>query len=241
MRRFWSNATAVPRDGISVVAGDRDELFVVLLDANPLRLPGGAPLAVPHRALAEAIAREWAAANATLMPDDLPLTRLAGAAIERIAPDPDGSRRRLLAYGKTDLLCYRAETPVELADLQHANWQPWLDWAATAHAARLHPTSGIIAIDQPDDARAALAKFLANQDQWTLAGLATMVPALGSLILGLAVIAGALSPAGAHTIAILDETWQERQWGADAGTLARRRGVARDVASAAEFVTLTRT
>ncbi|MDD2877005.1 MAG: ATPase [Acidiphilium sp.] len=230
MRRFWTHATIATQDGG----------YAVLLDGKPVRLPGGTPLAVAHRPLAEAIAREWAAANAVVVPDDLPLTRLAGAAIERIAPDPAALRQNLLAYGGADLLCYRAETPAELAALQYAHWQPWLDWAARCFDARLIPTHGIVAVIQPETVLDALSRALAPQDNWALAGLGVAVPALGSLVLGLATISGALTPPDAHALAILDETWQERQWGIDAEAQARRTAVARDIASAVEFVTLTR-
>ncbi|MGC9268779.1 ATP12 family chaperone protein [Acidiphilium sp.] len=230
MRRFWTDVTID-----AVEAG-----FAIRLDGKPVRLPGGAPLAVPHQALASAIAGEWRAANATIIPDDLPLTQLAGAAIEQIAPDPDALRRNLLAYGSTDLLCYRAETPAALAALQHEKWQPWLDWANNRLGARLVTTRGIIAVTQSDAALRCLAGALASQDEWALAGLGVAVPALGSLVLGLATIAGAMTPETAHDLARLDEIWQEATWGADAEAQARRNGIARDIASAAMFVTLTR-
>ena len=44
---------------------------------------------------------------------DTPLTRLAGTALERIAPDPAPTVDAIARYGETDLLCYRAETPPE--------------------------------------------------------------------------------------------------------------------------------
>jgi chaperone required for assembly of F1-ATPase len=230
MRRFWTEVTVA-----SVETG-----FGIHLDGKPVRLPGGAPLAVPHHALAHAIAGEWRAANATVIPDDLPLTRLAGAAIDHVAPDPEALRRNLLAYGRTDLLCYRAETPEALAAHQHAQWQPWLDWAATRYGARLIATHGIIALTQPEPAMQALANALAEQDAWALAGLGVAVPALGSLILGLATTTGALDPGTAHGLARLDQAWQEQRWGIDQEAALRREDVARDIASAVEFVTLTR-
>ncbi|MCW8307483.1 ATPase [Acidiphilium sp. PA] len=230
MRRFWIEVS---------VAADAAG-YGVYLDGKPVRLPGGAALAVAHRPLAAAIAGEWRAANATVIPDDLPLTRLAGAAIERVAPDPGALRRNLLAYGETDLLCYRADAPAGLAARQHDEWQPWLDWAAAHYGARLMVTHGIIAVTQPAATMQALADALAAQDNWALAGLGVAVPALGSLVLGLAAVSGAIDAAAAHALARLDESWQEQSWGIDAEAALRRDAVARDIASAVEFVTLTR-
>lgn len=230
MKRFWHSAACVV-----VVDG-----FGISLDGKPLRLPGGAPLAVPSRPLAEAIAAEWSVAGHGIAADDLPLTRLAGAAIERIAPDPEPVRGNLLAYGRTDLLCYRAEAPDDLASLQHQAWQPWLDWAAESFGARLATTTGMIAVHQSDAAIVALARVLVAENCWALAGLGVIVPALGSLVLGLATLRGALAPEAAYGLATLDETWQERKWGTDPEALARRRAVGAEIASGVRFVTLAR-
>ena len=45
---------------------------------------------------------------------DTPLTRLAGTAQQRIAPDPAPTIDAIARYAESDLLCYRAETPEEL-------------------------------------------------------------------------------------------------------------------------------
>ncbi|HEU4704511.1 MAG TPA: ATP12 family protein, partial [Sphingomicrobium sp.] len=58
MKRFWSSAEAVADEGG----------WGVRLDERPLRTPGRVPLAVPTRALAEAIAGEWAGAAETVDP-----------------------------------------------------------------------------------------------------------------------------------------------------------------------------
>src|SRR3954447_22408392 len=119
MKRFWDTAATVPEPGG----------FRVLLDGKPVRLPGGTPLTVEAPALAEAIAAEWAAAGGQkggeMSPADIPLTRLAGPAQERIAPDPDPTVEGLAKYGETDLLCYRAADR-RLAAIQATEWQPLL-------------------------------------------------------------------------------------------------------------------
>ena len=99
-----------------------------------MRLPSGSPLMVASARLARAIAEEWQAAGGGKGSEmsfiDTPLTRLAGTALERIAPDPAPTIDAIARYGETDLLCYRAETPPALVQRQHQQWQPWLDWAA---------------------------------------------------------------------------------------------------------------
>ncbi len=232
MKRFWHHAFVVENDGG----------FSINLDAKPMRLPGGPELRLPRRTLAEAVAAEWQRAGGahggTFTLEDVPLTRLAGTAQHRIAPDPAPTAEALARYGETDLLCYRAEHPEALVVRQHHAWQPWLDWAARQFGARLVTTTSINHVAQPAGALASLKHAVTDFDAFQLAGLGILVPAYGSLVLGLAVAHGAASAADAHLISVVDELFQESLWCEDAESVARRAHVARDIATAGHFMAL---
>lgn len=235
MQRFWSRAEAG-----EVEPGAR----CVLLDGRPMRLPSGARLAVPSRRLAEALAAEWQAAGGEkgreFSLEELPLTRLVGTAIDRIAPDPALAVATVARYGETDLLCYRADFPPKLAERQAASWQPLLDWAALALDAPLAVTSGVVAVAQPPDALAALARAVAAHEPVALSALGQIVQSTGSLVLGLAVSHGRIGPDEAHALAVLDETFQEEEWGEDAEAAARRAAIRADILRAAELLALAK-
>lgn len=234
MLRFWDTAAATPTEGG----------FAVLLDGKPMRIPGGKPLTIAAPALAEAVAAEWqeagGAKGGAMSMDDVPLTRLAGTAQDRIAPDPAPVAAALAQYAESDLLCYRAETPVALVVRQVHAWQPWLDWAAQRYGARLEPTTGIIHRAQDPAALDAIRQAMAGQTVPTLAALGIAVPLLGSAVLGLALAEGALDAATAHELASLDELFQMESWGEDAESTARRQRIAEDVALAERFIQLSR-
>ena len=101
----------------------------ILLDGRPVKTPGRQALALPSEALAEAVADEWNAQGERIDPRAMPLTGLANAALDRIAPDQAAFARGLAAYGESDLLCYRAEAPSLLVSRQAAHWDPILAWA----------------------------------------------------------------------------------------------------------------
>ncbi len=229
MRRFWSHANAA-RDG---------EGYHILLDGKPMRLPGGAVLRVGQAALAEAIAAEWQAAAENVAAAALPLTQLAATAQTRVAADPAASVAALLRYGEADLLCYRATHPPALVARQAAAWQPWLDWAARVLDAPLAVTAGVMPIAQPPAALHALERALAARTIAELTGLGVAVPALGSLVLGLALAAGALDAATASELAALEEITQAQSWGEDGEAAARRAAIAGEIAQAARFMELS--
>ncbi len=235
MKRFWRQASAVQRDGA----------WHIFLDGKPTRLPGGAPLSVRSAALAEALAAEWqnaagGQAGAELSWNDLPLTQLAGTARHRIEPDPLPTVSALVRYAESDLLCYRAAHPPALVMRQHQSWQPWLDWAAERYGARLLITDSVRPVRQPPEALAALGDAVGQFDAWVLTGLGVLVPAYGSLVLGLAVADGALGADAAYGLSILDDAFQQSKWGMDSEAEARQMRVARDVSEAARFIALVK-
>ena len=233
MKRFWNEATVQPVDSGWGIA----------LDGRPLRLPGGTALHLPSRPLAEAVAAEWHRAGGTkgqeMSLEEVPLTRLVGTAVDRIAPDPAPSAAAIAEYGESDLLCYRAEDR-RLAALQAENWQPLLDWAALQHDAPLTVTKGITHVSQPPDSLRALHAAVVAHSPFGLSALGILVPALGSLVLGLALSARRIDAAEAHRLAILDETYQEAFWGADSEALARRSRIGEEIALAARLLDLSR-
>ncbi|MBU8539819.1 ATP12 family chaperone protein [Falsiroseomonas tokyonensis] len=232
MKRFWDEARTAEAEGG----------FAILLDGKPLRLPGGGTLRLPGLRLAEAVAAEWQQAGGTkggeMRPEEVPLTRLVGTAEERIAAARDGTVTALARYGETELLCYRADHG-KLAARQAELWDPWLAWAARSLDAPLRATSGIMPVSQPPHALAALRRAVERHSVLGLAALGVAVPALGSLVLGLAVTGGHLDPAEAHRLSTLEEVHQEALWGADPENLAKRAAAAADVALAARLVQLS--
>jgi chaperone required for assembly of F1-ATPase len=231
MKRFWDRAApAAEADG-----------HAVLLDGRPVRLPGGTPLRVASAPLAEALAAEWDAAGgakgAEIRWDDLGLTRLVGTAIERIAPDPAPTVAALAAYAETDLLCYRAED-IRLAERQAREWQPLLDWAAKALAAPLRVTTGLMPVAQPEPSVQAIRDALATHPPLMLAAIGAAVPALGSVVLGLALAGRRLDAAEASRLAALDDAFQAELWGEDAEAAARRALIRAEVALAARLMAL---
>ncbi len=230
IKRFYQQASAAP------VAGG----YGVELDGRPVRTPGKALLMVPREALAEALAAEWAAQEKVVKPESMALTGLACTAIDRMTPRRDEMVGEVADYGRTDALCYRVDRPPELVARQEATWQPLLDWAVQALDAPLATTTGILLVDQPESALAALGRAVAVHDDLELAALASAVKASGSLVIALALSHGRIDPQTAFEAAELHESHQIERWGGDPEAERRRASVRVDLDAAGLFLTLLR-
>ena len=210
----------------------------ILLDGRPVKTPSRRALALPNARLAEAVADEWDAQGDAIDPRSMPLTGLANAALDRIAPDPFAFARGLAAYGESDLVCYRVEGPAPLAARPAALWDPILAWAQQRYDIVLELTSAIVHMPQPEQSVERLGAAVAARDPFELAGLSPLVTLSGSLLIALALAEGEIGLEPAWAAASLDERWQAEQWGEDeqeAVALAARR---RDFEAAARFLAL---
>ncbi len=230
MKRFFDKAASLPLD-----SG-----YGVALDGRPVRTPAKAALVVPSRALADAIAGEWNAQGVKIDPRSMPLTGLANAAIDRIAPDPAGFARGLADYGESDLLAYRADYPADLVARQNALWNPIIDWAQDRFDIVVAVTSGIIHRPQPEATVQRLRAAVLAHPPFELAGLQPLVTISGSLLIALALVEGAISLDEAWNAGQLDELWQEEQWGVDELAVQSRADKRRDFDIGARFLELLR-
>lgn len=208
------------------------------LDDKPVRTPAGASLLLPTRALAEAIAEEWRAQETKIDPSSMPMLQLANSAIDRVAGNVEAIVDQLAAYGETDLVCHWAPDPPELVARQRQHWQPLLDWAALELDAPLRPVEGIVARPQPKTALEALRVAVAAQPPFRLAALYLLTTVTGSLVIGLAALAGRIDPEAAWQAAQLDELFQAERWGEDEEAAARRTAEKADLMAATRFLGL---
>lgn len=225
MKRFWTDVT---------VDADR----AIRLDDRPVRTPGRAPLALPTPALAQAIAAEWRGVGETLDPRAMPLTGLANAAIDRVAPDPHAFAASLATYAESDLLYYRAESPAELIAREAAAWDPLLAWARDRYDVHFETVHGIMHRPQPEATLARLTDAVASRTAFSLVALQPIVTIAGTLVGALALAEKAVDADTLWTAAIVDEAWQAELWGEDAEAVQTRATRRRDFDAAVRFLTL---
>jgi len=231
MKRIYKAVTVTPAE---------DGGFAVLLDGRPLCSPGQRPMTLPSRPAAAAVAAEWDAQADSIDARTMPMTGFAATVVDRVTPQRGFVVDEIAAYGGSDLLCYLADEPADLAARQEASWQPLRTWAEATFGCRLVPTAGVMPTAQPPAALAALRRAVEDVGDWELAALHTVTTVTGSRVLGLAVLHGRLDAEAAYAASEIDEAWQVEHWGIDREAELRRRGRRKDVAEAAKFVELLR-
>ncbi|OAN66933.1 ATP12 family chaperone protein [Sphingomonas sp. TDK1] len=224
MKRFWKT--------VAIVDGG------IELDGRPVRTPARTALALPTPQLAEAVAEEWRGVGEELDPRAMPLTGLANAAIDQIAPNPAPFAADLARYGESDLLCYRAELPEPLVERQAEQWDPLLDWARARYDVHFETTAGIMHRPQPAATIARLNEVVAALDPFRLAALNPLVTISGSLVAALALLEGAADRDTVWRAVQLDEDWQAEQWGEDELATRAREARRADFEAGARFLAL---
>jgi len=208
----------------------------VRLDGRPVTTPRRRPLILPTPALAELVAAEWAAQGETVAPDGMRVNRLATTAIDLMPERRTGAIEQVVEYVETDLLCYRAAFPAELAAAQARHWDPPLDWLAHTHGIRLEVTAAMTPVGQPDAAVRGVAGVVAGLGDWPLVGLHALTTTTGSVVLALMVHARALSAAAAGDAALVDDRFERARWGEEADAQAREQRLLADVDAAERFL-----
>lgn len=203
MKRFYKDVAVEAADG-----GWR-----VVLDERPIKTAQGHPQAVPSRALAEAMAQEWAAQGEEIDAAAFPLRDLADYAIDIAAADPAAEAAAILRYAETDTLCYRADPDEPLYPRQMELWEPPLQAAETRHGVKFERVSGILHRPQPPETLAKLDALLAAQDPFTLAALKTLASLAASLVVALAALEEGADAESLWAVANCEEDWQAEQWG----------------------------
>lgn len=226
-KRFYKDVSVAPMEGG----------YAVHLDGKPVRTPAKALLLLPTEAAAELVAQEFAAQGENIDPATMPVYRLVNTAIDGVAADPQAVLEDVLRFASSDLLCYRAGDPERLVANQAEAWDPVIDWARASLGARLFLAEGVMHVEQPREAIAAIGVHLAQRaEPLRLSALHLMTTLMGSALLALAVDFGEIDAETAWKAAHVDEDWQIEHWGEDAEAMARRAARKRDMMGAVRLL-----
>ena len=214
-KRFYQTAS------VAEVTG-QPATFRILLDGRAVRTPAKHELAVPSRALAEAIAAEWQRQGDTINAPGMRLTRMVNTARDGVTGREDEVRADIAAYAGSDLVCYLAAGPVDLVARQTNGWGPLHRWLADELGVRLRLARGVMHVAQDAALIERVTAALGHCDALALTALHVITTLTGSAGLALACARRHLDVEQAWTLAHIDEDYQIERWGQDYEAKDRR-------------------
>ena len=203
--RFWKAA------GVSEAEGG----FAVGLDGRGVKTPQGRALVLPTKAVAERVAAEWDAVGEHVNYEDMPLTRLGFAAVDRMNDVVEETVAEVLRYAETDLVCYPSEYPAALIAREDEAWLPLIAWAKDELGLEFHQNRTLIHQKQPAETPVKLRAIVEEATAYERAGLMSAIPLFGSVVLALAVWRGRLTGEMAFAASRIGEAFQAETWGRD--------------------------
>jgi chaperone required for assembly of F1-ATPase len=212
----------------------------IALDGRKVKTPLKAPLVMPTRALAEAVAEEWRAQEKVIHPGIMPLTRYANTAIDRATSERANIIAEMVSYANSDLVCYRAEAPSDLVALQAASWDPAIAWAKQKFGHMPMFTTGVVHQAQSPEFLAAVKARIETLNAHDLTGLYNLATLTGSVLISLMLLEGALTDEQGWKATHVDEDFQISTWGEDWEAAKRRAGRLVDYSACLQFLTLSR-
>ncbi len=227
-KRFYKSVSLEPASGA----------YRLLLDGRTVKTPLKRALTMPTEALATEVMKEWERQEEHIDPGAMLLTKLCNTALDRVGEDRTRIVNEIVDYANADLLCYRAERPVELVARQSKNWDPVLDWAADHLGARFSVTAGIVHQTQSEACLSAFRQFVDGLDDFVVAGFHNAMTMTGSAVLAAAAQRRHLAGDEIWSLAHLDEDWQIEQWGADEEEAERRARRRKEFLAMLEYLAL---
>jgi chaperone required for assembly of F1-ATPase len=210
----------------------------IALDGRNVKTPLRAPLVLPTRSLADAVATEWDAQVDVINPHAMPLTKLANTAIDRAPTEKSKITSEILEFAGSDMVCYRAERPAGLVLRQTTHWDPIIAWAKADLKVDFATVSTITHRRQPSAALQTLEVHIKSLDPFSFVAVHNLSTLTGSALLAAMAAAGKIPADSAWLAANVDEDWQIETWGEDDEASARRAGRFKEFSACVAFVNL---
>lgn len=192
---------------------DAEGGYQITVDNKKVKTPAGKLLILPSKALAMAVSVEWNSQRETIKPESMHMTSLSNTVIDN--PKTKSHKQQMshiLEFLSSDTICFSANEPEELVNLQRKEWQPLIDWFVMNYHVSIKPSNGLF-MSVPDDVIQKLQAHLSPLNAWSLTGIEFAVETLKSFILTMALIDNHLSVEKAVALSRLEVEFQISRWG----------------------------
>ena len=216
MKKFWKKVS------IKKISSNS---FQIMLDERILQTPLKRELVLPNLNLTQEIVKEWDQHSKNINTESMIFYSLISTSLDKIIDNKNLYINDILDYVDTDLLCYRAENPKELVELQKNKWDPIILLIEKYIQTRVRVFQGVLPKKQHSTVHVRLNNLINQFDIFEISALHRLTNITGSIFLSLCVLKKDISKNEVFELSFLDELWQAENWGFDEETSQKRKEI----------------
>ena len=199
--------------------------FQIMLDERILQTPLKRELVLPNLNLTQEIVKEWDQDSKNINTETMIFYGLMSTSLDKIIDNRNLYINDILDYIDTDLICYRAENPKELVELQKNKWDPIILIIEKYIGTKIQVFQGILPKKQDTTAHSKLNNLINQFNIFEISALHRITNITGSIFLSLCVLKKDISKNEIFELSFLDELWQEKNWGFDEENSQKRKEI----------------
>tara|TARA_Y100001960_G_scaffold38047_1_gene36284 strand:+ start:6908 stop:7606 length:699 start_codon:yes stop_codon:yes gene_type:complete len=203
--------------------------YLLNINNKSLKTPDGNIIELPSMKLAKILLKDYESSFKSRSLNIVRPIKITNTAIDKIKPNNIFYINEITDNLNNDMICYFANSPVELVDLQNKEWLPLINYMESSYNIELIYTSKLFSINQKPDSLLKLKNILNEINIFKLSALYTLSQITKSIIISLALVNNKISAKKAFENSNLEELYQISKWGKDEEAFDRLNTIKVDI------------
>ena len=213
---------------IEIVQGKKGK-YLLNINNKSLKTPDGNIIELPSMKLAKILLKDYESSFKSKPLNIVRPIKITNTAIDKIKPNNIFYINEITDNLNNDMICYFANSPVELVDLQNKEWLPLINYMESSYNIELIYTSKLFSINQKPDSLLKLKNILNEINIFKLSAIYTLSQITKSIIISLALVNNKISAKKAFENSNLEELYQISKWGKDEEAFDRLNTIKVDI------------
>ena len=203
--------------------------YLLTINNKSLKTPDGNTIELPSMKLAKILLKDYESSFKSKPLNIVRPIKITNTAIDKIKPNNIFYINEITDNLNNDMICYFANSPVELVDLQNKDWLPLINYMKSSYNIELIYTSKLFSINQKPDSLLKLKNILNEINIFKLSAIYTLSQITKSIIISLALVNNKISAKKAFENSNLEELYQISKWGKDEEAFDRLNAIKVDI------------
>ena len=199
------------------------------INNKSLKTPDGNIIELPSMKLAKLLLKDYESSFNSKSLNIVRPIKITNTAIDKIKPNNIFYINEITNNLNNDMICYFANSPIELVDLQNKEWLPLINYMESSYNIELIYTSKLFSINQKPDSLLKLKNILNEINIFKLSAIYTLSQITKSIIISLALVNNKISAKKAFENSNLEELYQISKWGKDEEAFDRLNAIKVDI------------